>query len=381
MTSLIKLTPLEPYFFGGERTFHYAGVNETGNSYFIRSLDWPTQTTLFGTLRYLGNRKKGNGTGGFQRDDEAIGPDSFNLGVHGQSFGWIESISPLYLVNDSNEWLVPVPFDHRADELNYSPCGWSKNPTQVTDGSGTRYRVLPEGLNPKSGLAEGWLNLTSRVVEKTEPESSTAAQTEPLARSIVRFEHSSQRASAGPAPDPDDPDKLLRRRLLKELRKGLSFAFFAELDNRFTPEPSIAYLGQGRRGFAVKVIEEREATEALAASSTLVADAVLGAERDIPPGHVLGYALSDVYLDPARLAECCSFTITKTRPLRGFSTQYGEGSQSQRFRRGQQLLHLMSAGTVFLINNPQAFHKLLATERSAKIAGFNHVVVKEGPET
>lgn len=50
---LIKLTPLEPYFFGGERNFSFGkSKKETKPSYYIKSLEAPSQTTLLGALRY-----------------------------------------------------------------------------------------------------------------------------------------------------------------------------------------------------------------------------------------------------------------------------------------------------------------------------------------
>ena len=50
---LIKLKPLEPYFFGGERTFGFGNKTKQKQPYYIVSEYTPSQPTLFGTLRYI----------------------------------------------------------------------------------------------------------------------------------------------------------------------------------------------------------------------------------------------------------------------------------------------------------------------------------------
>ena len=53
-TKLIKLTPLDAFFFGDENTF---GMDNT--SYYVRSRKLPQQTSLLGLLRYELLKKKG----------------------------------------------------------------------------------------------------------------------------------------------------------------------------------------------------------------------------------------------------------------------------------------------------------------------------------
>ena len=59
----IRLSPLEPFFFGNDRTFFYGedDIKRIGRrSYYVRSEKIPMQTTLFGVLRYLGIREVKN---------------------------------------------------------------------------------------------------------------------------------------------------------------------------------------------------------------------------------------------------------------------------------------------------------------------------------
>ena len=71
---LVRYTPLEPYFFGNEKTFGYGSVKN--KTYYVESSELPSQSGLFGTLRYCcisGSRKN------YEIDPEEIGSESFNI--------------------------------------------------------------------------------------------------------------------------------------------------------------------------------------------------------------------------------------------------------------------------------------------------------------
>jgi hypothetical protein len=50
---LLTLEPMEPYFFGNEKTFSFDPKSPADNRYFIKSERLPMQTTILGALRYL----------------------------------------------------------------------------------------------------------------------------------------------------------------------------------------------------------------------------------------------------------------------------------------------------------------------------------------
>jgi len=90
----IKLRPLEPYFFGGETTFSYLGIDneeekQRAGGYYIQSLDTPSQTTLFGALRYLGIRKPSSDYNLCDDDKKRIGGASYRLTDGNADFGEI----------------------------------------------------------------------------------------------------------------------------------------------------------------------------------------------------------------------------------------------------------------------------------------------------
>jgi len=113
----ITITPLQYYFFGGEKHDEDLKVN-----YFVESLDYPQQTTILGALRYILLLHK-NLLGGKslavdkQQDaNDLIGPESFEYEVE-RSFGKIESISPLYFTDGKNDYhFAPSDFKFEMND-------------------------------------------------------------------------------------------------------------------------------------------------------------------------------------------------------------------------------------------------------------------------
>ena len=109
----ITITPLEYYFFGGEK--HGTDLK---NNYFVESLPYPQQTTLLGLLRYFLLKEKEliNGKS-IKNECEAealrlIGENSFHFSREqsNQEFGKITKISPLYFNNGKENYFF-APLD------------------------------------------------------------------------------------------------------------------------------------------------------------------------------------------------------------------------------------------------------------------------------
>ncbi|HAD13442.1 MAG TPA: hypothetical protein DCF33_13530, partial [Saprospirales bacterium] len=131
-TVLIRIRPLEYYFFGGENTFG----NGEGANYYAKSNDLPQQTTILGLLRRLLFEAK-----------QPIG-QSFRPDVPAQqAYGAIKSLSPVFLLNsEGTGWLPHALGAHSTpSDKNGSP-----SPTAFqfssSKGLGTCYTGL--GANP-----------------------------------------------------------------------------------------------------------------------------------------------------------------------------------------------------------------------------------------
>lgn len=152
-TYLIKLTPLDKFFFGQKNTF---GDNKA--KYFVRSSHFPQQTTLLGLLRYRLLQVAGDEV--FKDNQiacpilagEEIGKQSFSpFELQEQSFGKIKSLSPVFIMDKlSGEYFVPVGKRYkRVEDQTYKLLSLSHE---------EGYPPLLEGYSPKEDLLSCWMS-------------------------------------------------------------------------------------------------------------------------------------------------------------------------------------------------------------------------------
>jgi CRISPR-associated protein Cmr3 len=106
-TYLIKLYPIDRFFFGSDVTF---GEDNENKNYFVRSVYFPQQTTLLGMLRYYllkqNDLLSDSGRVINQHSaDQLIGAEGFNAKNPG-SFGIIKSLSPAFITGPDGEYFV-----------------------------------------------------------------------------------------------------------------------------------------------------------------------------------------------------------------------------------------------------------------------------------
>lgn len=116
---LVKLTPHEKFFFGGEQTFgeRLDKNDDTETNYLVKSNYFPQQTSILGLMRFqllvqAGSKIFDNGS--IQNANEAcilIGESSFKI-ENGFPIGKIHSISPVFICNTinntTNKYLFPA---------------------------------------------------------------------------------------------------------------------------------------------------------------------------------------------------------------------------------------------------------------------------------
>jgi hypothetical protein len=349
----IVLTPLEPYFFGGERIFE---IGDGNRHYFIHSLDTPSQTMLFGVLRYLAIKPKDLVSAAelqkryndfkekrehseFKRDFQG-----FALNRPDVDLSDITGISPLYLMDEKDGYYIPVPFDHETGKPEYKPFVLNK---QIETNHGAR--MLPMSYNEKDGLAKGWVHQSTKKIRTDFFESVPQVGIGKSEKAFFKKEY---------------------KQFNKKCKTGLSFAFFADI---LTPlYPKIVYMGQGKSAFSVMIDAASEPT--------------------FPPDWIspgMAYAQSDVYYpgDVAKLYETCQFIAIKTRVHRIFVNSYID-------RTGSRMTTLIQAGSIFFPHNIADFEKILKSEekayvnpetkksvsfaesyKHAEIAGFNKILI------
>ena len=111
---LVKLKPIEHAFLGGEQTFNQGDQT----NYLVRSRWLPQQTRILGFIRH--QLLIQNGAMPLRKNRKVakmlIGPESFCLDKKDQQFGAIESISPLFIVDELENYYFPVGLAQNEDK-------------------------------------------------------------------------------------------------------------------------------------------------------------------------------------------------------------------------------------------------------------------------
>ena len=163
-TYLIKLTPLDKFFFGQKKTFGDDNAN-----YFVYSSHFPQQTTLLGLLRYqllqIAGEEifKDNKIQDEHKAGELIGKQSFSPFVKDKlQFGIIQSLSPVFIIDKKKdegkeEYFLPVSkrFQKKKEKAPYSLLHLSCEDECPP--------IFGE-YKPKKGLASCWLSSKSHTL-------------------------------------------------------------------------------------------------------------------------------------------------------------------------------------------------------------------------
>ena len=173
-TYLIKLTPLDKFFFGQKKTFGDDNAN-----YFVYSSHFPQQTTLLGLLRYqllqiAGEEVfKDNKIQDEHKAGELIGKQNFSPFVKDKlQFGIIQSLSPVFIIDKKKdegkeEYFLPVGkrFQKKKEKAPYSLLHLScEDECPPIFESRESQKEKEEAYDPKKGLASCWLSSKSHTL-------------------------------------------------------------------------------------------------------------------------------------------------------------------------------------------------------------------------
>ena len=304
-TYLIKLTPLDKFFFGQKKTF-----GDDNADYFVYSSHFPQQTALLGLLRYQLLQIAGEDVfkdNKIQDKDEAgklIGVQSFSPFVEEKlQFGVIQSLSPVFIIDKKKnnegkeEYFLPVGrrLQKKEEEAPYNLLHLSYE---------DECPPIFEAYDPKKELASCWLS----------PNGSTLLNEEDF---FIKDERIGIRKDyKGTTND----DAFFRQRYyhfknFKEVVEGEEnkgrkqppvrehdFCFatileikreieYKELDKRL--DKRIVYLGGERQPFLMEVSEKTEDLQLNIKGSALTSDekhytVVLLSDAKIEPNHLKG---------------------------------------------------------------------------------------------
>ena len=355
---LISFTPLEPYFFGGERNLSYPGENSLyRQGYYIRSEELPSPTTILGAIRFLllrMNGRKPEDTGALTAEEQAlIGPDSFDPdAAEPQSFGAIRSVSPLLLLNraENDDLLIPVPPDHRGqDGAEYTPFAEYAE-AETADGR----KIYTEEYDAKAGPSSGWVSLRTRRV------ISRGGLFSPVLRTGINRGR--------------EADGYFKKEY-KRLKEGYAFAVYCDLEGAVDPGkvPDTVFLGQGKSSFRVSL--------APAEGDPAAETGRFFASHPLTERYALIYVLGDAMITDGEdrgIYDGLLFAASGVRDFRTIRTVAREGRIHK--QRQASFRHLLQAGSLLAAANREAAEAWIgrnACTNSEQI-GMNQFVVLEG---
>lgn len=392
-TYLIKLTPLDKFFFGQKKTFGDDNAN-----YFVYSSLFPQQTTLLGLLRYqllqIAGEEifKDNKIQDEHKAGELIGKQSFSPFVKDKlQFGIIQSLSPVFIIdkkkNDEGkeEYFLPVGrrFQKENEKAPY-------NLLHLSCQAGCP-PIFGE-YKPKKGLASCWLSSKShtllneedfftkdeRIGIRKDYEGATNDDAF-FCQRYYRFKNfkevEGEKTKVCKQPPVREHDFCFA--VLLETRRDIKHE---ELNKR------IVYLGGERQPFLMDLMEVSEETFKLnIESSTLTSD-----EK-----HYTVVLLSDAMIEP-KLLEGVKFASTEVKDFACLLTHVGTRRfYNKKKKREEQnieevetaLSHqheLYARGSVFYFDTKEQANQFcedLEKVPNFHTIGYNHAIIIEPTKT
>jgi len=125
MKKLVRLKPINEFFFGGDLTF--GDINEY--NYLAKSTLFPQQTAILGMLRktllkqnnLLTTKVKIESVDNREKAIKLVGNGKFEFKKESQNFGVIKRISPVFLINKERKFIRRFALDYeiKKDDIGY----------------------------------------------------------------------------------------------------------------------------------------------------------------------------------------------------------------------------------------------------------------------
>ena len=364
-TYFVRMTPLEPFTFGGEKGFRFDskdmenGRNNTANTtYYQTSSEIPEQTTIIGMLRYLILRQAGQAKEFSEYSNEdreniarLIGNKSFSFRETEFQMGKLQSVSPVFIVDQEKKtretsYFVRNPLNNLGKD-NYRSMRMQTEKVRTSSG----LLQLPivdekEGYTTKTYLNYGYLNIGSSNQTKSEFVGDM------FKSELLTGNKKNEKIS--------DEDGFFKRQVIHFSRKDYAFAVFAECEQDALPQKMIAHMGLKKSAFLVECIpvEKNDLEDRI--------------QKAIKGSDVWYYALSDILTEGA---DFDTFSIVFKKQIRNMETNLKGKHFLGAVKRSKRQYNLIEAGSVFYEKNP-----ISNQNNNLKKAGYNCIVKIGGTE-
>jgi CRISPR-associated protein Cmr3 len=325
---LIKFTPIEKFFFGGEQTF---GCLKNIN-YYGKSNSFPQQTTILGTLRkeILVQKNILKEDFHYSKDEKKeiaifIGSGSFNLrSPKEQDFGLIKRISPVFLTKE-NKSFIKTPLNHRR---TFKPDPGKSFTDKIRD-----FNPCLNGYSSKKGLPNSFLSFDGKTVYEFNS----------IFKETIKIGIDKDRSE-------EDEGKFFKQQFYRFSQKEYSFAVIADLDIEL--KSNTVFMGADNSSFFMTVSK---------CSIEKEFEKIVGINPE--PDKVI--LLSDALVKP-EIYKYCDFSITKSTNFRNLQPLNDKFS----FKENEKYSFIQK-GSVFFTGNKNKVIEMLSNNKNLQKIGYN----------
>ena len=418
---LVTFKPLGDYSFGSDRRFSFVGRNNYSKDeyapYFIRTNSVPEQSTVFGMIRYLilvSNGIQLNQDFKYEKDTRddmkaLIGENSFSLNGGVRDFGKLEKISPIFLLKNSKEIIIPNPFNNRQGKEGieqFAPMILEEE-IKVSTSFGEISLPKSKEYNSKEGYGNGYYNINTGCLEAIEDIFRTKVATgvrrvtqndlgkleqnlrdlcksfvnDAMKQEVPKLDRKSNLSLTEFINDfidlldehnkgeknhfQEELEKLIKnfdadrlfKREVHQLQKDYEFAIYVKVKDGIILKDGIVPMGQKGTLFKVSVKESE---------NNLESEITEHFQKHTPQGQTWQYCLSDVCL----VDDVQSFAILEEKLVRQLHTDLKENRLKGLSLQGHHLLY--KAGSVFYGDDK------IPLKSGIEAAGYNVICKIEG---
>jgi CRISPR-associated protein Cmr3 len=266
-TYLIKLYPIDRYYFGSDITF-----GSDNENYFVRSAYFPQQTTLLGMLRYYllvqNNFLEPKGKVKLSKEQYApdlIGPAGFNAQSKTTSnFGIIKKIYPVFITGPDGEYFVQsreYGLQWHEDEVTgikkqeIFPLKLQKRKGLNSFSGSSEKLCYFEGFNSKTEIPDLLVNASSGQMRYFDFKNDR--KLDPMNGIFVANEQVGIRIP--PRDKQADLDKGFYRQVGFTMLSGYCFAFYADIEKKtYNFKSGLVRMGADQSWFRIEIKEKTE---------------------------------------------------------------------------------------------------------------------------
>ena len=356
----VKITPLNTFFFGGEKTFNT--VTDEIN-YFASSNKWPQQTTILGLMRYLIGK-------GCDFAPDKIGSHSFIANLD-EGYGIIKNISPVFITSKEKGgkvkyWLEAGTDFQKSKDKNVLQKITFKPLIKEKPGDEECYGVYSSGLNSKNSIPNLKFDYKEYLIQTLFDYSEQDKIVDIDSFYSTQLQVGNRKNYEG-----STEEEAFFKQKFYLFKRNIAFGVFLETSEEIPFKSKTGMMGADQSLFRVEFNEPQESIFKEIENQNLI---LTDANRLV--------LLSDAYVDFEILIKC-SFSISNTSDFRNIIT-YGvetkDNKKTQDFARigtgdsakkSEIKLNLLQRGSVLYSDNMKAVTSLF-DNNSFKNIGYNY---------